>query len=172
MPPMLVLLGESGSGKTTVEDRLIHKYGFIRAISHTTRPKREQDIDGVNYFFVSFDEMKRLPLVESTEYSGNIYGYTKEQCQKDRIAVVVPDGLRQLRLQPNLNIFSVYLKCPEDIRCQRMINRGDTPESAQIRLQNDRHVFNGIENMVDIVVDSSETSAMEIAETILKIYSD
>ncbi len=172
---MLVLLGESGVGKTTIEDILIKKFGFTRAISHTTRPKREQDIDGVNYFFISFEEMERLhqngELVERVEYVGNVYGYVREQCLSDRVAVVIPDGLRQLVEKPNLDVFSIYLKSSEDVRCNRMLGRGDSKESVEARLHNDRVVFEGVSNVVNLIIDNTDKTIDEIVDLVLNAYN-
>lgn len=173
---MLVLLGESGVGKTTIEDILINKYGFTRAISHTTRTKRGQDVDGVNYFFVSFDEMERLhksgDLVERVEYIGNIYGYVREQCLPDRVAVVIPDGLRQLVEKPNLDVFSIYLKSSEDVRRDRMLGRGDSIEAVDSRLENDRVVFEGVADVVNLIIDNTDKSIDEIVELVLNGYNN
>ena len=43
---MIVLVGESGSGKTTIREKLVSMPIFTKAISCTTRPKREQEIEG------------------------------------------------------------------------------------------------------------------------------
>ena len=60
---MFVLLsGTTCSGKTTIADALTEKYGFNRIITTTSRPKREGEVDGLHYHFITqteFDALKK-----------------------------------------------------------------------------------------------------------------
>ena len=171
---MLALIGKSGAGKTTIEDALIREYGFQRAISHTSREKRVNDVEGVNYYFVSKEEMERLwangELVERIDYLGNIYGFVESECKPDRVVAVVPDGLRQLNERKDLDIFSVYLDVSYDVRKSRMSGRGDSEESIEERLRVDDEVFAGVESMVNLVVNNDDKTIDEIVEIILDNY--
>lgn len=173
---MLALVGKSGAGKTTIEDYLIKNFGFRRAISHTTRQKRLTDIDGVNYYFVSEEEINRLfkngELVERVEYSGNVYGYIKSECKNDRVVCVVPDGLRQINEHSDLDIFSIYLETSMEVRKNRMINRGDTLENVENRLKIDEEVFKGIENDVNVVLNNDNKTIEEIVKEIVDRYNN
>lgn len=169
---MLLLVGESGAGKTTIEDYLIKNHGFKRAISHTSRAKRINDIDGVNYYFVSKEEMEDLyarnELVERIDYMGEIYGFVRSECQADRVAAVAPEGLEQLKQWPELNVYSIYLKVSDEVRKERMLNRGDAEESVNARLKNDCIIFAGVESMVDKVLDNNDKTVEEIVNEILQ----
>ena len=171
---MLALIGKSGSGKTTIEDTLIREYGFKRAISHTSREKRVNDVEGVNYYFVSKAEMERLwetgELVERVDYLDNIYGFVESECKPDRVVAVLPDGLKQLNRRKDLNIFSVYLDVSYDVRKERMSGRGDSDENVEKRLKNDDEVFAGVESMVDLVINNDDKTIEEIVDEILKSY--
>jgi len=171
---MLALIGKSGSGKTTIEDTLIREYGFKRAISHTSREKRINDIEGVNYYFVSKEEMERLwktgELVERVDYLDNIYGFVESECKPDRVVAVLPDGLRQLNKRKDLNIFSVYLDVSYDVRKERMSGRGDSDENVEKRLRTDDEVFARVESMVDLVINNDNKTIEEIVNEILKAY--
>ncbi|WGT80186.1 hypothetical protein QE150_00675 (plasmid) [Acinetobacter baumannii] len=61
---MFVLLsGTTCSGKTTIADALTEKYGFNRIVTTTSRPKREGEVEGLHYHFITqteFDALKRL----------------------------------------------------------------------------------------------------------------
>ncbi len=172
---MLALIGKSGSGKTTIEDTLIREYGFKRAISHTSRDKRVNDIDGVNYYFVSKEEMERLwdsgELVERVDYLGNIYGFVESECKSDRVVAVLPDGLRQLKSRKDLDIFAVYLDVSYDVRKSRMTGRADDDAKIEERLKADDEVFAGVEDMVDLVINNDDKTIDEIVETVLKAYN-
>ena len=57
----IVLSSPSGAGKTTITKKLSQKYPNIKiSISHTTRKPRPNEIDGVDYHFVSKDEFEKL----------------------------------------------------------------------------------------------------------------
>ena len=78
-----VVAAPSGTGKTTVCRRVIAEdaeVGF--SVSHTTRLKREGEVDGQDYHFVSPDEFQRLvdacEFLESAIYNGNHYGTSRQ----------------------------------------------------------------------------------------------
>lgn len=171
---MLALVGKSGSGKTTIEDELIHKYGFKRAISYTTRKKRENDVEGVNYFFVSREDIERLKqedrLGECITYIDDIYALDKEQCKADRVVVVAPEGLKQLKEKKDLYVISIYLDVSKEVRKERMLNRGDSLENVEKRLEKDDVLFDGAESMVDVVLDTNNKSIDRVVGEVLEIY--
>ncbi len=87
---IFVISGPSGSGKTTlltslIQDKQIVKL-LVKSCSITTRPKRSQERDGKEYFFVSPAEFRRLlkakKILEWTRYLGYYYGTPKEPLEK------------------------------------------------------------------------------------------
>ena len=76
---MVILSSPSGAGKTTISKKLQQKYqNFKISVSHTTRTPRPNEVDGIDYFFVSHDEFKKLieknEFYEYAEIFGNYYG--------------------------------------------------------------------------------------------------
>ena len=58
---LIVLVGKSASGKTTLEKYISDNFRYEKIVSHTTRPIRGNEVDGVDYHYVSedvFNEMK------------------------------------------------------------------------------------------------------------------
>ena len=53
---MIVIVGESASGKSTVEKILNEKYGMRKVVSYTTRPPRDTEVNGVDYNFISMND--------------------------------------------------------------------------------------------------------------------
>ena len=75
----LILSSPSGGGKTTLARLLLKAEPLLaHSISATTRPPREHESDGVDYFFVSSDRFETMrdagELLESAEVFGNLYG--------------------------------------------------------------------------------------------------
>lgn len=75
---LIVVSGPSGAGKGTVVGELIKNEGYALSVSATTRSPREGETDGVNYFFKTIDEFKKMiadnDFLEYAEFCGNFYG--------------------------------------------------------------------------------------------------
>ena len=56
---LILFLGESGSGKTTVQ-RELEKRGVKKVVTYTTRPLREGEADGVEYHFITEERLRKL----------------------------------------------------------------------------------------------------------------
>ncbi len=84
---VLVLSGPSGAGKSSIIKKIEDDIGeFYFSISTTTRPKRDSEIDGVHYHFVSEDEFKKdIEEDNFLEYAivhGNYYGTSLKPVKK------------------------------------------------------------------------------------------
>ena len=81
----LVILGPSGAGKGTLIKKLIERYPehFSFSVSYTTRNKRVEEINGIDYNFVSNDVFQKMTsegaFIEYGMIHGNMYGTTKIQ---------------------------------------------------------------------------------------------
>jgi guanylate kinase len=83
-PLLIVLSGPSGVGKDAVLNGMKRRrYTLYYAVTATTRPRRERERDGVDYYFVSradFEKMiERNELLEWANVYGNLYGVPKRQ---------------------------------------------------------------------------------------------
>lgn len=79
---IFVMSGPSGAGKTTIVKAVMSELeGIEFSVSYTTRPKRENEIDGVDYFFVKEDMFRNLikegEFLEWAEVHGHLYGTSK-----------------------------------------------------------------------------------------------
>ncbi len=101
---LIVLSGPSGSGKDSICERLKeYNDNFWVSISCTTRKPRKGEEEGIDYFFKTKDEFKRLikenKLLEYAEYNGEYYGTPKEKIHDylnrgiDVILVIEVQGL-------------------------------------------------------------------------------
>ena len=117
---MIVLAGASASGKTEAAKVLASKYGITKVITTTTRPMRQNEVNGRDYFFVSkerFEEMIKDNLfVEYTNYNGNLYGSTKDQISPDKCVVIDPAGLKAYISLHDPNIITFFLDSTEETR--------------------------------------------------------
>ena len=157
---MIVLVGESASGKSSVAKYIMQNYGYKRLITYTTREPREFEEDGVDYYFINKSHFNTLNekgfFAETAEYNGWFYGSAKEDYKDDVIAVLTPKGLRALKKNGIENIYSVYLKVPRRDRLIKSLLRGDNIEEAYRRNLSDVGMFDGIEDEVNLIIKNPQ----------------
>ena len=79
---MVILSSPSGVGKTTLTKKIQQKYQTFKiSVSHTTRSPRSNEVDGVDYFFVSHSKFENLikkdEFYEHAKIFENYYGTLK-----------------------------------------------------------------------------------------------
>lgn len=176
---MIILVGESASGKSSIEKVLVDRYGYKKTVSYTTRPPRDGEIDGIDYHFISEDEYIRKFnesfFAETGSYNGWFYGTTKVQYCKNTICVLTPHGLRQIKKffgrDNKMDIKSFYIKVPRRNRLIKILERGDNIDEAIRRNQSDVGQYDGIEDEVDYTMENNayEFTPEEMAYKIDKI---
>ena len=131
---MLILSSPSGVGKTTITKKIQQKYqNFKLSVSHTTRLPRSNEVNGVDYFFVSQNEFKKLinenKFYEYAKIYENYYGTLKKTIDQtikknDIIFDIDWQGTKQLSAYNELKLIKIYLitKTKEEIR-KRLIKR-------------------------------------------------
>ena len=175
---MLILVGESASGKSTIEKYLVDHYDYKKIVSYTTRSPREGESDGVDYHFISNEEFLKLKsegfFAETGCYNGWYYGSSKEDCTDDKIAVLTPHGMRQLRNNPDLKLFIVYIKVPRRDRLIKILQRGDNIEESYRRNLSDVGQFDGIEDEVNHIIKNNnyESPVKDLAFNVDFYYKD
>lgn len=180
---IIVLLGASGSGKSTIENELSTHYGFNKIISYTTRHPRIGEENGKDYWFTDNETFKEIVdknlFAEHDEYSQNrLYGTLKtDYIDGDKVVVLTPNGLRQLKLNcPNEDIISVLVESNLGTRIKRYIDRCgvdkfnfDDKNEIAARVERDFGMFCGMEKQVDMVVHNNEgTSVKDLVKEILR----
>lgn len=157
---MIVLVGESASGKSSIERYLADNYGYNKVVSYTTRQPRPNEVDGVDYHFISVDEFLKLKeqgfFAETAVYNNWYYGTAKEDCTDDKIAVLTPHGLRQISKVDGINVLSFYVNVPRRDRLIKILQRGDDIEEAYRRSLSDVGQFDGIEDEVNHVINNAK----------------
>lgn len=172
---MIVLLGESGSGKSSIEKYLVENYGYKKIVSYTTRQPREGEVDGVDYHFITVSQFRRLKLqgffAEESTYRDWYYGVAKRDCTDDKVAVLTPHGLRQISKIDDINITSFYINVPRRDRLIKILQRGDSIEESYRRNVSDVGMFDGIEDEVDYVIHNYgyEKSIEEMSKEVLHL---
>ena len=144
---MVILSSPSGVGKTTITKKLQQKYNnFKISVSHTTRPPRSNEIDGVDYNFVSkknFEELiKKNEFYEYAKIFDNYYGTLKKNVdnileKKDIIFDIDWQGTKQFSKFKNLNLIKLYLITDSKDELKRRLLKRDqnTKEEVEKRFK-------------------------------------
>lgn len=136
----------SGAGKTSLVNALVKRCpDLLVSISHTTRPMRPGEKDGVNYHFVTENiflaMLERTEFLEHARVFGNLYGtsgvWVTQQLQRGRDIILEIDwqGAQQVkRLLPQAQAIFILPPSREDLQ-QRLNQRGqDDPDTIKTRM--------------------------------------
>ena len=168
---IIVLLGASGSGKSTIENELATHHGFEKIISYTTRPPRDGETNGKDYYFTNNETFREMVedrlLAEYDEYSQRrLYGTLRIDYagNTNRVVVLTPNGFKQLKDSCGSdNVFSVLVEASLGTRIRRYVNRCgvnkfsyDDKNEISSRVERDFGMFLGVEKEVDLVIHNND----------------
>ena len=130
---MVILSSPSGVGKTTLTKKIQQKYqSFKVSVSHTTRLPRSNEINGVDYYFVSVQEFRELikknNFYEHAKIFENYYGTSKNEVDKlkssnDIIFDIDWQGTKQISKFKNLKFIKIFLTIDKDELHERLTKR-------------------------------------------------
>ena len=136
---LVILSSPSGVGKTTLTKKIQQKYqSFKISVSHTTRSPRSNEIDGVDYYFISTKEFNNLIKKESFyEYAKifeNYYGTSKKEVDKlkisnDLIFDIDWQGTKQIIKFKNLKFIKIFLIIDKEELHKRLIKRNQNTKT-------------------------------------------
>lgn len=164
---MLILVGESGSGKSTMQKELVNNFGYKTAILSTTRPKRENEVDGIDYNFLSeksFEEISNEGyFMSARKYNDWWYGIPKPLDDPDNYVIVAtPADMRYIKKTSGIkNIYIVYINVPRRDRIIKSLIRGDNIDEVYRRSASDEGQFDGISDDCDCMVINNLTENLE-----------
>jgi guanylate kinase len=145
---LLVLSGPSGAGKGTLVDRLVAaRPECTFSISATTRPRRTNEVDGVQYEFVAREEFERRRagglFLEWAEVHGHLYAtpsrFVDEGVRAGKVVVLdvdVQGGASVRHARPDAVSVFIYPPSIEALRKRLLQRQTDLPEVVERRLQN------------------------------------
>ena len=146
-PLMLVLSSPSGAGKTTLSKKIQQSdNSFEISVSHTTRKPRPNEVDGLDYHFVSKEKFKSLlkenAFYEHAEIFGNYYGTSKSSIDKitkknhNVLFDIDWQGSEQLSRFKELNLVKVFILPPskEELEKRLIARNQDDKEAIKRRM--------------------------------------
>ena len=174
---LFILSGPSGSGKTTLAKHIVEKRNDIEfAISYTTRERRENEYDGIDYKFVTRNEFKKMinegKFAEWAEVYGNLYGTPVDEIESainsgtDILLDIDVQGAKQIK-DKFVSSVHVFLVPPSmDILRERLSNR-QTEDNINLNKRLDTAVkeISQIDNYNFVIINNN------ISDSILKLES-
>ena len=141
---LVILSSPSGVGKTTLTKKIQQKYhNFKISVSHTTRKPRSNEVNGIDYHFITKKEFEKLinekKFYEYAKIFENYYGTLKKSVdniitKNDLIFDIDWQGTKQLSRFKNLNLLKIFLitENKEELK-KRLIkrNQNSTEEVAK-----------------------------------------
>ena len=177
---IIVISGASGVGKSTILAEVMKaRQDLVFSVSATTRPARPDEVNGVNYHFItreSFLEMIRKgEFLEYDEHHDNLYGTlysaVKDATEKGNVVLdIEPNGAMNVRrVHPDAVLIFIMPPSWEELEA-RLRGRGDTPEEQiQTRLTRARWELDQASRYdYQVVNDVVE----DCVEKVLKIIAD
>lgn len=178
---MLVISSPSGAGKSTIARTLMDRDQQISlSVSVTTRPRRQSEIEGVHYHFVSQREFERLrdsdSLLEWAQVHGNYYGTPREAVEtamgegRDMLFDIDWQGAQQLQEKMSADVVSIFILPPTMAELQSRLHRRaeDTEEVIQTRLNNSRAEIAHWREYDYVIVNDDLNSAFDAVQSIVK----
>ena len=151
---IIALFGESGAGKDYIQKQIMKTDWGIQNLSEiipcTTRPPRENEIDGVHYHFIPtaaefFNKYNMCRWIEFTSFRKWWYGTSIDHLVKNKINIGVFNikGITQILEDEEIDCLPIRIICSDKIRLIRQLNRESNPDCLEIvrRFQTDYKDF-------------------------------
>ena len=171
---LFVISGPAGSGKSTINKKLVESGKFEFSVSATTRKPRAGEIDGVHYHFISREDFEKKiaagEMLEHAEYVGNFYGTPRaavESCLdagKNIILEIEVQGAAQVK-QKLPEAVTVFLAPPGlDALERRLRGRGtESEDTIRARLETARREMAAAPNYdYTVINDDPDRASREL----------
>lgn len=178
---LIVISGFSGSGKGTIVRELLKRYdNYCLSVSATSRKPRENEKDGIHYFFKTKDEFRQMidnnELIEYAEYVGNYYGTPKKYVEdmiaagKNIILEIEVVGAKAVKdIYPDTQMIFVTPPCISVLR-ERLIGREtESIEVIDSRLCKASEELQYIDNYDYIIVNDKLDEAVQSIHSIIQL---
>ena len=151
---LIALCGKAGSGKDTIMHEAIRfDPNLNEIVSCTTRPPRENEVEGKNYYFLSehdfFDKVKNGEMLEWTNFNNWLYGTALFSCDPNKINIGVfnPAGIIFLNNNKNIELTTYLIESTDKQRLMRQLKRESNPNVKEIirRFEADEEDFKNLE---------------------------
>ena len=177
---MVVLSSPSGAGKTTITKKIQQKLSSFKiSVSHTTRKPRPNEVNGVDYYFVSSEKslINENKLYEYAKIFDNYYGTSKDIVHNliksnDIIFDIDWQGNKQLSKYKNLNLVKIFIttKDKEELKRRLMKRNQDSDEEVKKRLKSYEEDIKHWDDYDYIVINDDLENCFKQIENIILLH--
>ncbi len=177
---LIIISGTTCAGKGTVIKKLLSNHNdIVLSTSYTSRPKRETEIDGVDYYFVSKEEFERkIENGDFLEYAqvqyGSYYGTPKREVLelldsgKDVILEIDVQGAKQIKeIYPSTILIFIMAPSMREVKRRIMMRGSENIDQIISRFKVAYNEINQINNYNYVVVNDDLDTAVAKVEAIL-----
>lgn len=139
MKKVIAIVGPSASGKNTLVKQLKVKYPSYNYVVHsTTRPMRDNEINGVNYNFITEEDMYNKILkgeiVSASNYRGWVYAIDNAVLKEDNLNIGEFNlgDIDELKFEHGVELYVIYITAKAKVRLIRSLQREETPDISEI----------------------------------------
>jgi len=161
MKKRLIIVGKGGSGKDHLRKILVDE-GFRYCISHTTRPIREGEENGKDYWFINSSQLPSMAeeFYEAVYFNNWFYGTSNKEFYTSNLFIMTPKGITKLKPEDRKESVIVYLNIDEETRKKRLEERRDA-DDVKRRLEAD---FQDFHDFTDFDFEIKNPSFTDIGE--------
>ena len=161
---IIAIAGRSSSGKTYIAKRLSTILGYKEVVSHTTRPIRSNETNGVEHWFDSKEEFQNVldnqTVIAYTKIGEYEYCALLEDISDNAIYIIDPHGIEYLKqnFKTQINLKIIYIYCDEYIRRARASTRSDFKTKWEQRNKDEDAQFTEFEanRKWNLLIDNSK----------------
>jgi len=181
---IIIITAPSGAGKTSITRYLLNKYPQLAfSISAATRPKRDYETDGVDYYFLTTEDFKqKIQQGEFAEwemvYEGKYYGTLKAELQRiwnnhqyPLLDIDVKGAIHVQQQYPDTSL-TIFIEPPsvEELK-RRLESRGtETAESLQARVNKASYEISFKDHFNKTIVNDNLEKACTEADEIVREF--
>ena len=179
MANLFIIAAPSGCGKTALVKALLkNSSNLCVSVSHTTRESRPDEVNGINYHFVSVNKFKEMinknAFVEHAEVFENLYGSSRQlindnlENNKDVILEIDWQGARQVKLNMP-KVISIFILPPsKDALLMRLQGRGqDDKQTIMKRMSDAKNQMSHFDEFDYLVINDNFDVALSNLESIV-----
>ncbi len=178
---LIIITAPSGAGKTSITKYLLQHFPQLAfSVSAATRPQRQDEVNGVDYYFMTLEEFQhKIQNQEFVEwemvYEGRYYGTLKSELQRIRTIHKVPildidvKGAIHVQEQYPSQSLSIFVQPPsiEELRRRLEYRATESPEALQDRLNKAAYEISFRHHFNNIIVNDSLQRACEEARLVV-----
>lgn len=187
---LIVLTGKTAAGKDTIKSALLKRYPTLRrVITNTPRAPRPNEIQGVDYNFLTKEEFERKiaagDFAEYVEYGGNLYGTQKKELEQalngNTLWLIDPSRAGEVRefikrtFPPEMaeklikRVVVIYITVSDDIVLKRLKARHLSDQEIEKRMEDDKKIWEQYKDNYDFVVENVPGKLDEAVKAVCQI---